>query len=114
MDWAAIVEGVSIVAGLVGAVISLWVNSTVEKRVSRALDHFQKAEVDPLRKQLFDANKAINQLENRLVSAASSEEVHRIALSVERIAGEVKVIAERATTTQATVKRIDEFLMEKA
>jgi hypothetical protein len=57
MDWSAIVEAASLVFALVGAVISLWVRTTVDQRVANAIASLKRSDIVPLA-QAHDSLKA--------------------------------------------------------
>lgn len=121
MDWSALFEGCGMVAGLAGAVISLWVRSIVDKKVAKAVNTLREEEIAPMQKRLDAQHDIIVKLSSRCDGLATREDVHSIALALSNMTGEMKVLGarveagkEREAATAAAVRRVDEYLFQQA
>lgn len=109
------------VAGLAGAVISLWVRSIVDKKVAKAVNTLREEEIAPMQKRLDAQHDIIVKLSSRCDGLATREDVHSIALALSNMTGEMKVLGarveagkEREAATAAAVRRVDEYLFQQA
>lgn len=120
MDWSAIVEAASLVFALLGAVISLWVRSTVDQRVARALEKQEADLIVPLRRQVERNKDEIAKLHGMCTAAATRDDVHKVSLQVERALGQMQALTisnndmkEELKATRASVQRVNDYLLNE-
>jgi hypothetical protein len=118
LDWSAIVEVFLAVAALAGAAVSLWVTSKIDDKVDAAVEKVREDEIVPLQKKIGKQHDEIADLKTQCAKQATREDVHSLAMNLEKALGEIKAIRtgmddmrDQARTTQASVQRVNDYLL---
>lgn len=118
MDWTAVIEGVGLVGGLVGAVVSLWVRSTIAKKVADATEELRITQIVPLQKQNAAQHDAIVELRALCDKQATREDMHKLGMQLERALGEMRAMSvsvsdmrDEQKATRASIQRVNDYLL---
>ena len=117
-DWTALIEGVGMVAGLVGAIVSLWVRSEVARKVATAKEELTAEEIEPLKKQNAAQHDSIVRLEAQCAQQATRDDMHKLGMQLERALGEMKAmqvgmadLRDEQKATRTSVQRVNDYLL---
>lgn len=118
IDLSGVVELISGICALAAISISLWVNSKVDARVSHALAKLKKEEIDPVAQTVATQREQISSLEARVDGGSTKEDVHKIAMMMEGMRGDLKAMSTRTeaiheeqTRQGRSLQRVNDYLL---
>jgi hypothetical protein len=127
VDWSAIVEAASLIFALVGAVISLWVRTTVDQRVANAMAHLRRSDIEPLaeahaslKSTVIAHDRLLIKVETERDSLPTRKDMEDLRLNLEKLVGvtgqmqnEMKHLGASSHANGAKLDRLEQHIYQR-